>query len=93
MNQTREEKYKHFIKRPFMYISNTDLETVVAFVHGFEIGTGEQYLTNSMTKFLEEEHKITKYATGWVGQLNKYAERKKTTFFEAFKEIVLELFD
>ncbi|MDW3194221.1 MAG: hypothetical protein R8G66_17740 [Cytophagales bacterium] len=54
-----------FITRMAMYIHPINKETIVAFIHGYEVGLGHQTFTEVLSNHLETEFRIKKIALGW----------------------------
>lgn len=89
MNSEHKEVIVHFLKRPLMYVYQLEKEQVVAFITGFEAGSGRKAnLSAQVSEWLKNEHRITKSNPGWPGQVQQYADQKGISWFNAFNEIV-----
>ncbi|SHM70718.1 hypothetical protein SAMN05216311_10325 [Chitinophaga sp. CF418] len=72
-----------------MYVYQLEKEQVVAFITGFETGSGgEVNISEQVSEWLKTEHRITKSNPGWPGQVQQYADQKGIGWFNAFNEIV-----
>ena len=66
----------HFITRTEMYIGKVSKESVISFIHGYEIGTEEKCnISGSISDLLSNEFNIEKMATGWIGQIEEYSKQ------------------
>lgn len=92
MDDWQIDTIQHFLERPGMYITKRDKEQVIAFIHGFEIGSkGTCDLTTRLSQWIEQQYRIKKKALGWSYQIQLYAEKKSVDWFDGFKELVEEL--
>ena len=83
-----KKSLEHFINRMGMYIHPTSKETIVSFIHGYEVGRGNQELTNLISQLLDEQFGIKRKATGWPNQIESYSKKKEINWIEGFKEIM-----
>lgn len=92
MEESQTKVIHHFITRPRMYISDLDEETVVAFIHGLEIGSNKTInLSSRLSNLVEQKYRMKGGALGWPYQIQQYAEKRDLEWFAGFKELVDEL--
>ncbi|MEM9671254.1 MAG: hypothetical protein ACFB15_10430 [Cyclobacteriaceae bacterium] len=92
MDDSQIKTIHYFITRPLMYINDLDKETVIAFVHGLEIGSNKTLnLSDKLSNLVEQKYRIKNRALGWPYQVQKYAEKRDLEWFTGFKELVDEL--
>jgi hypothetical protein len=81
-----------FIIRTPMYILCEDDNNVVAFIHGYEIGTNDKCkFTKLLSQYFEKKLSIRYRADGWPGQIRRYAYKKGIPWLIAFKQIGLDV--
>ncbi len=96
----REKKFlPYFIYRPSMYIGEANKCSIVCFIYGLEFGqficegkSETESFSSILSKLLEEQYKIKKFATGWSNQVERYAEKNEITFSDAFFELAKLIF-
>jgi len=94
MKSEHNEVIAHFLKRPLMYVYQLEKEQVVAFINGLEAGSIRKIaITEQVSEWLKNEHRITKSKPGWPGQVQQYADRRGISWFNAFNEIVSTILD
>ena len=83
----------HFITRTGMYIGKVTDNSIISFIHGYEIGTeGKCNLTDSISELLSSQYSIKKMATGWPGQIREYGIKNKLNWVTSFRKITLKYF-
>lgn len=92
MDDSQTKAIHHFITRPRMYLYDLDKETVVAFIHGLEIGSNKTInLSGRLSNLVEQKCRMKGGALGWPYQIQKYADKRDLEWFAGFKELVEEL--
>lgn len=80
-----------FVTRTSMYVGEVSKESIIAFIHGYELGTeGKCSISNSISELLSKEFKIEKMATGWSGQIQEYAKQNNQNWILSFRKLVLK---
>jgi hypothetical protein len=81
-----------FTLRIAMYTGKENSDTIAAFLHGYESGTDLSCkFIHELTKSIETEYKIESRATGWIGQIDRLAEKQKTDWVTVFKKQSLKI--
>jgi len=82
-----------FITRTGMYIGKPSKDSIISFVHGYEIGTGGKCnISNLISGVLTDEFGIARMATDWTGQIEEYSKQRKQNWIISFKQIMLKCF-
>jgi hypothetical protein len=67
-----------FTLRIGMYTGKENSDTIASFLHGYEIGRdNECNFIEKLSELIAKEHKIDSRATGWIGQIEKLAKKRK----------------
>jgi len=74
-----------FNTRMGMFVCPCDKANVVAFLHGYQCGTGgECRFTEAMSRLLETKYKIKSGPLGWPEQLRRLAEKKSLEWMDVY---------
>lgn len=75
-----------FTLRIGMYTGTENKDTVLSFIHGYEIGRENKCdFVGRIIQSIENEYKIKSGATGWSGQIERLAEELETDWITIFK--------
>lgn len=75
-----------------MYIYPINKDTITSYVNGFIVARkGNFKLTELIRNLLTSKYKIQYSNLGWVGQVEKFAEKLKINWENAFKIVTLEI--
>lgn len=81
-----------FTLRIAMYTGIENSNSVSSFLHGYEIGRdNECRFIEKLSNSIEKEYKIECRATGWIGQLERLAEKLETDWITVFKKQSLRI--
>lgn len=93
MRETDLNIVMNFITRTGMFIGKVSDDSIISFIHGYEIGTdGKCNLTEPISELLSSQYSITKIATGWPGQIGEYAIKNEFDWITSFRKVVLKHF-
>lgn len=93
MRKTDLNTLMHFITRTGMYIGKVTDDSIISFIHGYEIGTeGKCNLTSSISELLSSQYGIKKMATGWPDQIREYGIKNNLNWVTSFRKISLKYF-
>ncbi|WP_025665520.1 hypothetical protein [Aquimarina megaterium] len=82
-----------FITRTGMYIGKVSKESIISFIHGYEIGTeGKCKISGLISDLLFNEFGIKKMATGWNGQIEEYSKQRNQDWTISFRQLILKSF-
>ena len=82
----------HFITRAPMYIFPVDKNTIISFIHGYEVGRNKECnFTKQISLLISSKFKINSSNTGWVGQIEQLSKKKVSTWVTTFTQITLEI--
>ena len=82
-----------FITRTGMFIGKVSKESIISFIHGYEIGTeGKCNISNLISELLTNEFDIKKMATGWNGQIEEYSKERNQNWILSFRQLTLKIF-
>jgi hypothetical protein len=82
-------KLIHFLLRIPMYVIREEKDVVVAYIHGFDIGSDCRFIAQ-FSDYIENQLNIERRATGWVGQIERLAKRRKKEWIPVFKKEALK---
>lgn len=81
-----------FTLRIEMYTGKENAETISSFLNGYEIGrNNECQFISELMDAIEQEFDISPKATGWVGQIERVAEKENSDWVTIFKAQSLKL--
>jgi hypothetical protein len=93
MRETDINILMYFITRTGMYVGKESKETITSFIIGYEVGAnGNVRISEHISQLLSSEFNIEMQADGWLGQIERFADKNKKTWTSSFKEIVLKYF-
>lgn len=82
----------HFVTRMGMYITIEEEDSIVSFIHGYEIGTEQKCeFTKVLSKYVEDKYGIRRAALGWPWQIQELGNKNKENWVTNFKELTLEI--
>jgi hypothetical protein len=75
-----------------MFVCPPDRANVVAFLHGYEYGTGgECQFTKTLSEHLAKKHRVKAGALGWPEQIARLAERRSLDWIDAYLLVTSEV--
>lgn len=81
-----------FNTRMGMFICPSDRQGVVAFLCGYECGTGNECrFTEALSEHITKRHRIKMGAMGWPDQIARLAERRSLDWMEVYLLISSEI--
>lgn len=81
-----------FTLRIGMYTGKENKDTVLSFLHGYEIGrNNECHFIEKLSQSIEEEYQLESRATGWIGQIERLAEQLEMDWITIFKKQSLKV--
>jgi hypothetical protein len=84
----READVRNLIRfntRMGMFICPSDRAGVVAFIHGYQYGSGgECRFTALLSEHMAKQHRIKPSSLGWPHQIAEYAERHRLDWLEVY---------
>lgn len=86
------ENLTRFVTRMGMYIGKETEDSIISFIHGYEIGSGEKcQFTKILDKYLENEYQIPRMSTGWPGKIRELTTRNNKSWVSNFRKVTLEV--
>jgi hypothetical protein len=79
----------HFALRIPMYAIKEEKNTIVAFIQGYDFGNTWEFI-HGFSEWIADRCKIEKRATGWAGQIDRLAKRRKKEWVVVFKKEALK---
>lgn len=89
MNSIHREFLIFFFLRKGMYVNPVNRDTVVSFLAGYECGQREHMFIPLLKETLTNKYKLPYSNTGWIGQMDKLAEREGDTWVNALTKLSL----
>ncbi len=93
MNQKLPLDLEHFLNRTSLYVTPVNRDTIVSFIHGYEIGLKNNNLTDGLKKLLANKYDIMYSSDGWPGQIYRLSERLNLTWIDTLKKLTFELIE
>lgn len=81
-----------FIFRTAMYIGSEEENSIISYVRGYENGRRSKCdFTILLSKHFEDKLSIKLDPRGWTGQIQEYADKRKSKWITVFKQEGLDI--
>ena len=74
-----------------MYVNPVNRDTIVSFIHGYEIGIKNTNLTVELKKLLSDKYNVIYSSDGWSGQIDQLSKKLNITWIDTLKKLIFEL--